>query len=125
MFETLRNMVDYIIVDTPPSNMMADAAILSRYADKVVYVIRRDCATKAQIHDGIQTIAATGVEFAGFVFNHEQVGGNKYGYGYGKYGYGSKYGYGRYGYGYSRYGYGYGYGYGEKENAARKSNKDE
>ena len=125
MFETLRNMVDYIIVDTPPSNMMADAAILSRYADKVVYVIRRDCATKAQIHDGIQTIAATGAEFAGFVFNHEQVGGNKYGYGYGKYGYGSKYGYGRYGYGYSRYGYGYGYGYGEKENAARKSNKDE
>lgn len=108
MFESLRGMVDYIVVDTPPSNMMADAAILGRYADKVVYVIRRDCATRAQIYDGVQTMASAGADFAGFVFNHEQVGGNKYGYGYGKYGYGSKYGYGRYGYGYGHYGYGYG-----------------
>lgn len=117
MFASLRTMVDYIVIDTPPSNMMADAGILSRYADKVVYVIRRDCATRSQIYDGIQTIAAAGAEFAGFVFNHEHVGGNRYGYGYGKYGYASKYGYGRYGYGYGNYGY----GYGEKENSPEKS----
>lgn len=129
LFADLREMVDYIIVDTPPSNMMADASILGRYADKIVYVIRRDCATRAQIFDGIQTVAACGAGFAGFVFNHERLGGSKYGYGYGKYGYGSKYGYGNYGYGYRKYGYGgygygsYGYGYSEKESGAVPSGR--
>ena len=124
MFDTLRTMVDYIVVDTPPSNMMADAGVLSRYADKVVYVIRRDCATRAQIQDGIQSLAAADAKFAGFVFNHEHAGGSKYGYGYGygKYGYGSKYGYG-YGYGYNRYGYGYGYG-GKKSKSEKKKDKE-
>lgn len=124
MFESLRTMVDYIVVDTPPSNMMADAGILARYADKVVYVIRRDCATRAQIYDGVQAMASSGAEFAGFVFNYEYAGGNRYGYGYGKYGYGTKYGYGRYGYGYGYGHYGYGYGYSEKKaDSSRKKDK--
>jgi Mrp family chromosome partitioning ATPase len=79
--------VDYVIVDTPPASMMADAAALCRHADKVVYVIREDFATKHQIRSGIQTISSQ-AKLCGFVMNMTTTeSSSSYGYGYG-YGYG-------------------------------------
>lgn len=51
IFQTLRPMFDYIIVDTPPTCMMADASALCRHADLAVYVIREDFASHNQIRD--------------------------------------------------------------------------
>ena len=104
--QSVRPMFDYILIDTPPCSMMADASALSSHVDKVVYVIREDYASTSQILDGIQTLSGSGAEICGFVFNRASaVHGSGYGYGYG-YGYG----HGRYGYGYHKKGYGYGYG---------------
>ena len=100
VMEQLRRQFDYIILDTPPCIMMADAASLCPYADRVVYVVRQDYATRGQIIDGIQTMSDAGGKLAGFVFNRAGAG-IAGGYGY------------SYGYGYSR-GYGYGYGKGQK-----------
>lgn len=88
----LREQFDYIIIDTPPSLMMADAASLCRYADRVVYVVRQDYASRGQIADGVQTMSDAGAKLAGFVFNRAGAGAAG-GYGYG-YGYGYSYGYG-------------------------------
>lgn len=90
--ESLRGEYDYIVIDTPPSLMMADASSMARYADRVVYVVRQDYASRGQIVDGIQTISSAGGKLAGFVFNRaDGEGGSHYGYGYG-YGYSKRYG---------------------------------
>lgn len=97
IFRSLRPMFDYIIVDTPPCGVMADASVLSRHADKVVYVIREDYASAGQIRDGIQSISSGGGKICGFVMNRvSAMSSSRYGYG-GKYGYGyeNRYGYGK------------------------------
>lgn len=102
VIDSLKEQLDYIIIDTPPAGILSDAATLSRYADAAVYVVRQDMASTTQIFDSIQTLAASEVRLIGSVLNGTQAGTTRYGYG-------SKYGYG-YGYG-PKYGYGYGYGY--------------
>ncbi len=123
-----RKHFDYIVIDTPPCHLLADAVTISRYVDKTVYVIRKDFANTAQIYDGVQFLSAGGAEICGFVLNRASSSGHggHYGYGYG-YGHGKHYGYG-YGYGYgSRYGYGkrYGYGYGHYGSSKKKHHKSD
>ena len=109
---SVRPMFDYIILDTPPCTMMADAAAMCPHADKVVYVVREDFASTVQIYDGIQLLSENGAKLCGFVFNRASAShGSGYGYGYSRYGYGYGYGYGK------KYGYGYGY--------SRKASSDE
>ena len=97
-----RNIFDYIIIDTPPC-VMADASVFSKFADKVVYVVREDFALRSQICDCIQSFGDNGVDICGFVLNcsTRHSSGKSYGYGYG-YGYGKKYGSKYGGYGYSK-----------------------
>lgn len=100
----LRQRYDYIIIDTPPCEIMSDAAEISRYADKAIFVIRHDYAKVKHIMDAMQNLYDSKITISGCVLNgvsDDAVGYGKYGYG--KYGYG-KYGYGKYGYG--KYGYG-------------------
>lgn len=98
----LRDMFDYIILDTPPCTTMADASAMCVHADKVIYVIREDHAAGGQIFDGVQSLSDAGADICGFVFTQSTAGASGTGYGYG-------YGYG-YGHGYGRYGKSYGYG---------------
>lgn len=84
----LSSRFDYIILDAPPAGMMADAAVLSRVSDAVVYVVRSDCAPRAQLLSSVQKLYDNGAKLCGFVFNGAEgraVSG--YGYGYGSYGY--------------------------------------
>lgn len=109
-----KEVVDYIIIDAPACRGVSDAAVLAKYSDGVIYVVKEDSTKVNRILDSIQEFSYTRVPIIGCVLN----GTNKalklsYGYGYangyGKYGKYSRYSYGRYGYG--RYGYGnYGYG---------------
>ena len=95
LIQSLRPMFDYVILDTPPCSMMADAAAFAQHADKVVYVIREDYASPNQIYDGVQSIGSTGADICGYVYNRaSSVRTSRYGYGYGRYGYGKRYGYG-------------------------------
>ena len=97
LVEALRPKFDYVIFDTPPCAMMADASAFARYMDKVIYVIREDYASATQIHDGVQSLSLTGANLCGYVFSRATSGhSTSYGYGYGRYGYG------RYGYGYGK-----------------------
>jgi len=94
---------DYVILDTPPCGVTADAAILSRMADGALMVVRQDYVRTDKILYGIDSIADTGISLLGYILNGVKAGITGYGYGY-SYGYGYRYGYRR------RYGYGYGYG---------------
>ncbi len=103
----LREDMDYIIVDTSPTAMVADAEIVSGYTDGFLVVVREDCSGVGEINDTIDMLSRYRSHLLGCIYNFAGRGlgraiQNSDAYGsYGKYG---KYG------SYGRYGYGYGYG---------------
>ena len=114
ILDQLCEQFDYVILDTPPCGIIADAAAVASYADTAIYVVKQDYAPVYRILEGIQSLAESGVKMLGCVLNGAESGlggyGHNYGYGYGGYGKYGKYGsYGKYGH-YGSYGYGYGYG---------------
>lgn len=96
----LKEMYDYIIIDTPPLMWVTDALLLMKHVDTAVYVVRQGVTNKHLFESVIKdlenrnynvNIVANGIRYQG-------IYGYRYSYGYGSYGYG--YGYGGYGYGY-------------------------
>ena len=84
LMENLINWYDYIIMDTPPSSLFADGAILSEYADAVIYVVRHDKATVKEIRDGIEPYIRSD-KLLGYIINRKPGGYSSYGK-YGRYG---------------------------------------
>lgn len=95
--EQAKKYYDYIILDTPPSAMLADAMVMSNYVDAAVYVIMCDYARRQYVIDGIEELTEAGVYIAGCIINAGKDESSGYGYGYK-----SGYGYGYYGYGSSK-----------------------
>ncbi len=96
LLQRLQERADIVIVDTAPSELLADAPALGKYVDAALYVVKYDYAKLRQIRDGVQALGMSGVDILGYVFNADKTSKNRgYGYGYG-------YRYGRYG-GYNHY----------------------
>ena len=92
--ERMREAFDYVILDTPPCAMMADAADIGEYADAAMLTVRFDFALRQQIQEAVQSLSDNEKPIIGTVFNMANPKRGKGAYG-GYYGYG--YGYGRYG----------------------------
>lgn len=90
---------DCIILDSPPTGIVSDTALLARHAHSVLYVVKQDHASQAQVLDSIAALHARDIPLAGCILNDVPRRRARYGHGYG------------YGYGYS---YSKHYGYGEK-----------
>lgn len=105
VFREMREQYDLILLDSPPAEMFADAGLLARFAESVLYVIRYDYVQKWRVLDSIAGLQGSGAKLMGYVFNEMPPKRGRYGYG--RYGYG--YGYGYYGY----------YGGSESEREAR------
>lgn len=82
---------EYIIMDTPPVNEVADATILSKNASGVVLVVRQGVTTTRDVDDALEKLRFADAKILGFVLNgagsEKKSYKKKYGYGYG-YGYG-------------------------------------
>lgn len=108
LLEVLKQNYDYVVIDTPPSEIVSDATALCRCADCVLYVVRQNYTQKGQIINAITSLHQKDVKITGIVFNGVPQFHRQYGYGYrSTYGYGYDYGYHKYNY--SRYGFAYGY----------------
>lgn len=91
LLQAVRNLFDFVILDTPPCSLLADAGELAELADAGLLVVRQDFASRDQILDGVQRLADGELELIGWVFNHTRRSlsyGSSYGYHYGTYGYG-------------------------------------
>lgn len=105
LIESLKSQYDYIIIDCPPIEVVADAQIIDRYADRSVFIVRAGLLERSMVPELDHLYNEKKFNNMAFILNGTSGAGGRYGYG--------RYGYGRYGYGYAyRYGYGYGYGYG-------------
>lgn len=97
---------DYIIIDTPPINVVSDALPLIRESDGVVLVVRSNQSTHPELQKALSSLEFIDAKILGFVVNFVESKANKfYSKGsYGRYGRFNSYGtYGTYG-GYSGYG---------------------
>lgn len=105
MMDHLCARADYVVIDAPPCENLADVTVLQKYADGILYVVRQDYAPVERIVDTVESLENQACSLFGYVMNFAAHTAGGYGkYGYGAYGYG-KYGngyYGKYGH-YSRY----------------------
>ncbi len=104
---------DYIIIDTPPLNVVSDALPLIRESDGIVLVVRDNQTTHPELQKAISSLEFIDAKILGFVVNFvESKAGKGNGASYDSYNYGGfgprrRYGY----YGYGEY-HGGGYEYG-------------
>jgi len=90
----LRGEYDYIIVDCPPIEVVADAQIIDRSADRTFFVVRAGLLERSMLPELDRLYDEKKYANMAFILN------------------GTRNDQGRYGYSHSyRYGYGYGYGY--------------
>ena len=91
MFEELKEVYDYIVVDTAPVNLVTDTLMISKYADMFVYVARANYLDKRLLEVPQKLYQEKRLPNISILINamsHER-----------SYGYGGYYTYGGYGYG--------------------------
>ena len=114
LFDDLRQHYDYIFVDCPPVEIVADATIISHEADVTLFIVRAGLLERAMLSELQKNYDEKKYNNMAMLLNGTDAE-HHYGYRYG-------YGYGRYGYGYGRYGKRYGYGYyGSNKDKKKKS----
>ena len=69
VFEYLRSEYDFIIIDTPPVNMVTDAQLFSEIAKYVVYVVDVQKNDRNAIKKGKELIEKAGAKILGVVLN--------------------------------------------------------
>ena len=118
LLATLSEQYDYILIDTPPINILSDGLNLARVSDGVVLVIRQEHSTHDELQAALNSLNFISAKVIGIVYNgaDANITGKSYSKKSSKYG---KYGrYGRYSsYGsYSSYSsYSYAATYGDRE----------
>ena len=65
----IREKVDFVIIDTPPTSVSADAMSIIKVSDKAILVVRTDVVDAPDINDTIMTINNVGGNFAGCILN--------------------------------------------------------
>lgn len=86
--EYVNDRFDYIILDTPPVNTVADAQILSSMVDGVLLVVASGETTSTELEDAIVSLEQVESNLCGVILNkvNQKSGQYKYKYGY-KYSY--------------------------------------
>jgi len=72
----LEAKADFVVIDTPPSAMLSDAAIVAQYVDGAVFVIRQDYTEADRILEGMEILSSSGAQITGCILNDANVKGN-------------------------------------------------
>jgi capsular exopolysaccharide synthesis family protein len=73
LMRVLRNTYDRVIIDSPPILPVSDAAVLSRHADSLVYVIKSDATSMRQVKSGLGQLQRFNAPITGVVVNQLNV----------------------------------------------------
>ena len=88
LLDQLREQFDYIILDTPPVNIVTDAMVLSDCVDGVLFVVRSGEAEMNSVKKAVSQLEYAGAKLLGFVLNDVKESGSSYGGYHHSYGYG-------------------------------------
>ena len=91
MLETLKERYDYIFIDCPPIELVADTQIFSQYADRTLFVVRAGLLERSMLPELTKIYNEKRFTNMAVILNGTLSAGGRYGsrYGYG-YGYGNK-----------------------------------
>ena len=90
LIEQLRSKYDYIFIDCPPVDLVADTQIIERMADRTLFVIRAGLLERDMLPELQKYYDEKRFKNMALVLNGTEGSGKRYGYKYGyRYGYGS------------------------------------
>ena len=101
LLTSLEEHFDYIVLDLPPVDIVADALVASKWTDGMLNILRNGYTDRRALKGNMAQVKRLGVKLLGFVVTFSNLGDSTY-KSYGKYG--------RYG----KYAKSYGYGYGKQ-----------
>ena len=86
LLDELDRRYDMVIIDTPPSGMLSDAAILSKLVEGVLVVVREQTVSRTLVREVVHRLQQVGAPVLGVVVNAVDMTGRaskyKYYYGY-------------------------------------------
>ncbi|KHD44221.1 tyrosine-protein kinase [Streptococcus hongkongensis] len=85
MIDTVKELFDYVIIDTPPIGLVIDSAIISQKADATILVTEAGVIKRRFIQKAKDQMEQSGVQFLGVILNKVEDTIDSYG-GYGSYG---------------------------------------
>lgn len=89
LLDELSDQYDYIFLDTPPVNVVADTSAIAKFSDGILFVVRHKFTTQDMVYKAISTLEFANAKLLGFVLNDVDLS---------SYSYTSKVGYGGYRY---------------------------
>ena len=107
MIKQVRQEYDYVFIDCPPIEIVADTPIYEQYADRTIFVVRAGLMERSMLPDVEELYKEKKFKNMSLILNGTKTHGGKYG--------------SHYGYGYG-YGYGYNYHYGSDKGGAKVGN---
>ena len=93
LVETLRIRYDYILIDCPPVEIVADTQIIEKLADRTLFVVRAGLLERDMLPELQRMYEEKRYKNMALILNGTEGGGSRYGYRYG-YKYSYHYGYG-------------------------------
>lgn len=84
LLESLKDTFDYIILDTPPVQVVTDSQILSTKADGTILVVRSEKTKRDSVQNAINLLRKVNANIIGTVLNGVDITRNKYYYYYGE-----------------------------------------
>jgi Mrp family chromosome partitioning ATPase len=70
VLDRLRPLADYVILDTPPMMVAADAEAIAALVDTAILVVRADFMPTSSINEGLDRLRKSAPELCGFVLNN-------------------------------------------------------
>lgn len=87
----MRELYNFIIIDTPPVLVVPDARVIGQYVDATIFLVAWDSTQRGQVTAALRDLASVNLEVAGLVLSQvDPKGMQRYGYGKGYY-YGKAY----------------------------------
>lgn len=92
LLQKLREEYDYVIIDTPPIDIVSDTLVIAQKCDGIILIARISVTTYSELRSASASLEALNINVLGTIFNAAGSAKKRYG-SYYKYGSYNKYGY--------------------------------